>query len=399
MPENRSILRGYIFAVAATTIAFLIRLSLDSYLGEKLPFGTSVIAIVLVAWYGGFVPSLLTFFVSYLLVDWFFVPPRHSIFVADGAHLAGNFSYIFVGLTIIFFGRSLHEARKRADANARQAISNLAQLQDEMVERKRVEDEVLRLNGELEQRVKDRTAELMVVNQDLEAFSYSVSHDLRAPLRHIDGYTQLLEEEYGKQLPEGALKYTGKIRNGSRSLGQLVDDLLELSRMGKREIIRKTVDLKSLVEQAMGEVQPETANRQIEWKIGELPSTECDGSLVKQAFVNLLSNAVKYTRPREKARIEVGQLKVDGKTAIYVRDNGVGFNMKYAGKLFGVFQRLHRPDQFEGTGVGLATVARIVRKHGGRIWVEAELEKGATFMFTLEPSNGKAPAPVNGKSA
>jgi light-regulated signal transduction histidine kinase (bacteriophytochrome) len=169
--------------------------------------------------------------------------------------------------------------------------------------------------------------------------------------------------------------------------------------MGKREIIRKTVDLKSLVEQAMGEVQPETANRQIEWKIGELPCTECDGSLVKQAFVNLLSNAVKYTRPRENARIEVGQLKVDGTTAIYVRDNGVGFNMKYAGKLFGVFQRLHRPDQFEGTGVGLATVARIVRKHGGRIWVEAELEEGATFMFTLEPSNGKAPAPVNGKSA
>jgi light-regulated signal transduction histidine kinase (bacteriophytochrome) len=189
-----------------------------------------------------------------------------------------------------------------------------------------------------------------------------------------------------------------KIKNSSHNLGQLVDDLLNLSRVGKKVISRQPLELNKLVDEAMIEVKPEAVNRQIEWEIHELPQAECDPRFIKQVFLNLLANAVKYTRPREHARIEVGQTKVDGETAIYVRDNGVGFDMKYASKLFGAFQRLHRAEEFEGTGVGLATVARIIRKHGGRIWAESGLNQGATFFFTLEPPGRKVPAP-NGEIA
>ena len=168
-------------------------------------------------------------------------------------------------------------------------------------------------------------------------------------------------------------------------MGRLVDDLLNLSHVGKTELTLRRVALNPLVEEVLAEIKLETANRQIEWQIGQLPSMECDPGLIKLVFTNLLANAVKYTRPREQAQIEIGEMKQNGENAIYVRDNGVGFNMKYSNKLFGVFQRLHRAEEFEGTGVGLATVARIVRKHGGRIWAEAEVNKGATFFFTLGP--------------
>ncbi|HEX6505185.1 MAG TPA: PAS domain S-box protein [Terriglobales bacterium] len=244
--------------------------------------------------------------------------------------------------------------------------------------------------------------QLTASNKELEAFTYSVSHDLRAPLRHILGFSKILTEEFAPQLPEEAQHHLQRIEEGTRRMGQLVDDLLNLARVGRRDIALQVTGLKSVVQEVITSLGPDIGDRQVEWKIGDLPYVECDSALMKQVFQNLLANALKFTRPRPKTVIEVGQAEKDGVPVVYVRDNGVGFSMKYADKLFGVFQRLHRSEDFEGTGVGLATVQRIIQKHGGRIWAEAELDKGATFYFTLgsaEHSELKAETAVAGANS
>jgi light-regulated signal transduction histidine kinase (bacteriophytochrome) len=229
-------------------------------------------------------------------------------------------------------------------------------------------------------------AELAASVKELEAFTYSVSHDLRAPLRHISGFSKILTEEHGAALPAEAQHHLQRVQEGTRRMGVLVDDLLNLARVGRRGLSLQVAGLKSVVDEVIADLAPECGERKIEWKIGDLAFAECDPGLMKQVFQNLLSNAVKFTRPRAHAVNEVGQKEENGIPVVFVRDNGVGFSMKYADKLFGVFQPLHRPEDFEGTGVGLATVQRIVHKHGGRIWAEAELDKGATFYFALGSS-------------
>ncbi|MFY9675930.1 MAG: ATP-binding protein [Terriglobales bacterium] len=226
-------------------------------------------------------------------------------------------------------------------------------------------------------------ADLAASNKELEAFTYSVSHDLRAPLRHISGFSKLLTQEFGPTLPVEAQHYLERIEGGTRRMGMLVDDLLNLGRIGRQSLRLQVAGLRPIVDEVIAELQPECEGREIEWKIGELPFVDCDPGLLKQVLQNLLSNALKFTRPRSHPVIEVGQIEAENGPVVYIRDNGVGFNMKYADKLFGVFQRLHRQEDFDGTGVGLATVQRIVQKHGGRIWAEAELDKGATFYFTV----------------
>lgn len=269
---------------------------------------------------------------------------------------------------------------KDSDGN----ITGISAIVPSIMERERAIEEIRQLNADLEHRVLQRTAELTASNKELEAFSYSVSHDLRAPLRHIDGFSKMLLERYHQQLDAKGRHYLEEVRLGTQNMGVLIDELLTLSRISRQEPQLQAGGLDSLFEDARIELMKDAGNRKIEWRIASLPFVKCDPVLMRQAIVNLLSNAVKYTGPRELAVIEVGQMQQGNETVVYVRDNGVGFNMKYADKLFGVFQRLHRSEDFEGSGVGLATVQRIITKHGGRVWAEAELNKGATFFFTLK---------------
>jgi PAS domain S-box-containing protein len=265
--------------------------------------------------------------------------------------------------------------------------------------RKLAEQEIMQLNANLERRVAERTAELAAANQELEAFTYSVAHDLRAPLRHINGFARILVEDHGGALNTDAREFLAQIQNGATQMGRLVDDLLHLARLGRQAMDWRQVDLADLVAEVVRELQSETSGRPIEWRVSELPSARCDRVLVKQALVNLLSNAVKYTRGRNPAVIEIGCDESEGKKAFFVRDNGVGFNMAYAQKLFGLFQRLHSQEEFEGTGVGLAVVHRVCQRHGGRVWAEAEPDKGATFHFTLGSDDEAGVPAKNSKEA
>ena len=288
---------------------------------------------------------------------------------------------------------------KRADGAYRWQVGRAAPLRNDRgvivmwvgtitdVEDTRRDQEALKtLNTELEQRVQARTAQLQLANEELQSFSYSVSHDLRAPLRHVQGYVELVVAATAGQLSEKAQRYLKIISSATLEMGQLIDGLLAFSRLGQAQISERPVSLEGLVHDTIRGLEMATQGRHIVWKITALPEALGDPSLLKQVFADLLGNAVKYTAQRDPAEIEIGHAgEENGRAIFFVRDNGAGFDMSYVHKLFGVFQRLHRADEFEGTGIGLAMVRRIIVRHGGRTWAEGEIDNGATIYFTLQP--------------
>jgi signal transduction histidine kinase len=254
----------------------------------------------------------------------------------------------------------------------------------EIAEHNRAEQEILRLNAELEQRVKERTAQLEYTNGELEAFCYSVSHDLRAPLRAIDGFGQALMEDFPKDVSEEAQRYLSRIRSSTQRMGQLIEDLLNLSRVSRGGLERRDADVSELARQVVNDLQSREPQRKVDISIWDGMRASADSRLLRAALENLIGNAWKFSAKTDKPRIEIGSLSDDGRAVFYVRDNGAGFDMAYADKLFGAFQRLHSGNEYQGTGIGLATVQRIVHRHGGRIWADAKPGKGAAFYFTLE---------------
>jgi light-regulated signal transduction histidine kinase (bacteriophytochrome) len=251
-------------------------------------------------------------------------------------------------------------------------------------QRKIAEEEIRKLNAELEQRVRERTADLKTSNEELESFTYSVAHDLRAPLRGIDGWSLALQEDYGHLLDENGRRYMERVRSESQRMGRLIDDLLQLSRIAQAEVILTPVNLTAMANAIALRLKEANPERQAEFLISPALTARGDAHLLEVALYNLIENAWKFTGKRSEARIEVGRIQENGQAIFFVRDNGAGFDMAYSGRLFGAFQRLHKSSEYPGTGVGLATVQRIIRRHSGRVWAEAQQDQGATFYFTFQ---------------
>jgi K+-sensing histidine kinase KdpD len=336
-------------------------------------FTIYLLAVALTSWYAGAWPAVTAFAVGELAFDYFFTPPLYSLSVTRQDIAYFPVFTLFSGL-LIWFG----VVRRWVEGALRQSRDVLKA----EVEQRRA------LNVELAK----RSDELQATNKELEAFAYSVSHDLRAPVRHIAGFTELLQKHSDAVLDDKSRHHIRMILDAANRMGSLVDDLLAFSRIGRAEPQKTTIHLEGLVKHVIGEIAPDTQGRKIIWRVGTLPICYGDPSLLRLVFNNLVSNAVKFTRTRPQAEIEIDSLNhTPDEVVVFVKDNGVGFDMKYKDKLFGVFQRLHSQEAFEGTGIGLATVQRIVQGHGGRVWAEASVNTGATFYVVL-PKAGKVNA-------
>ena len=341
----------YGLAVASVAVAVGLSLPLQYYEFRAAPVPVLTFAIAVTAWYAGNGPAVTAIVLSALCFDYFFTEPYYS-FEITSRDLPYFFIFTIWGLIVAGFSA----VRRRVEESLRQTQEELAK----------------------------HAVDLQAANRELEAFAYSVSHDLRAPLRHVVGYAELLQKQTASTLDEKAGHYLKTILEAARRMGTLIDDLLGFSRIGRAETKKVAVDLEQLVAQVVAELAQYTGGRDIAWKIGALPSCHGDRAMLRMVFVNLLSNAAKFTRTQPQAKIEIGcSRQENNQIKIFVRDNGAGFDMRHVNKLFGVFQRLHLAEEFEGTGIGLATVQRIVHRHGGTCWAEGAVDQGATFYFTL----------------
>jgi signal transduction histidine kinase len=369
----------YGFSVVSVAIALGVAIALQNYQFRDVELPVFTLAIALTTWYAGAGPSALAVLFSAAAFDYFFTEPLYA-FDISGSELP--YYFIFIAWAAIV--ASFSAVRRRIEDSLRQARDNL---QVEVEQRRQREDEIRKLNQELGK----RAAELEATNKELESFAYSVSHDLRAPLRHMAGYSELLQRQASSLLDEKSQRFIQTILDSAKRMGNLIDDLLAFSRIGRAETKMAEVDLEQLVKEVVAEIGQDTRGRDIAWTIGALPVGHGDRSMLRLVVVNLVSNAVKFTSMRRPAEIEIGCVDCNKKEVeVFVRDNGAGFDMQYVNKLFGVFQRLHLPEQFEGTGIGLATVQRIIHRHGGTVRGEGAVDQGATFYFTLPKAQDAA---------
>jgi signal transduction histidine kinase len=375
----RSPILRYGFAVISVAVALgaVLALRHNEFHDVALPILTAAVAFT--TWYAGIGPSIVAVLLSAASFDYFIMEPQYSFDISRR-----DLPYFFVFVAWAAIVASFSVVRRRVEDNLRQARDSL---QIEVEQRRHREDEIRKLNQELGK----RAAELEAANKELESFAYSVSHDLRAPLRHVVGYSELLERQASSLLDEKSRRFLRTILDSAKRMGNLIDDLLTFSRIGRTATETTKVDLEQLVKDVIAEIGQDTKGRDIVWTIGALPVCCGDRSMLRLVVVNLVSNAAKFTRMRTPAEIEIGCVDRN-KTAVevFVRDNGAGFDMQYVNKLFGVFQRLHLPEQFEGTGIGLATVQRIIHRHGGKVWGEGAVDQGATFYFSLPKAQDAA---------
>jgi len=373
----------YGFSVVSVAIGLGLALTFQYYQFRDVEVPVLALSIALTTWYAGVGPAALAIVLSTAGFDYFFAEPIYS-FSVSSKDLPYFFVFLAWGLTVASFSA----VRRRIEDSLRQARDHL---QVELEQRKHREDEIRKLNNELAKRARD----LETSNNELESFAYSVSHDLRAPLRHVVGYSELLQRQASSLLDEKSRRFMQTILESSKRMGNLIDDLLAFSRIGRTETKKTLVSLDQLVKEVVAEIGQDTTGRDIVWNIHPLPVCYGDRSMLRLVIVNLLSNAVKFTRMRAQAEIEIGSVDGENEVEVFVRDNGAGFDMQYADKLFGVFQRLHLPEEFEGTGIGLATVRRIIHRHGGEVRAEGGVDQGATLYFSVPKAQDAAERTAN----
>jgi two-component system sensor kinase len=346
-------------------------LALAPVLGDESAYLVFFAGVVLSAWFGGLGPGVLATVVSAVLAIVQVVSENGRFSMGDYVRLG---LFVAQGLLISYLLHALTTKRRLASEDAR--------------------DRAERMNLELEHRVEERTAEMNATIRELEAFSYSISHDLRAPLRAIDGFSKMLQDDYQDKLDGEGKRLIDVIRHNTSNMGRLIDGLLAFSRLGRQQIGHTHLSMGDLVKDAIDEVRASALDRKIEFRVSVLPDVDGDRILLRQVLINVLSNAVKFSRDRNPAIIEIGSHQDADRNTYYIRDNGVGFDSRYANKMFGVFQRLHPATEFEGTGLGLAIVQRIVQRHGGNVWAEGAPDAGAAIYFSL-PKAGMKPGKIS----